>query len=82
VAVNPESELIPVARSHGVTVVATVPSGGLISGLGAAFDARRMDVGRSHAEAWAGAHCHWPSDGVHAIAPIPGDEGGMAEAAR
>jgi imidazolonepropionase-like amidohydrolase len=37
VAVNPESELIPVARSHGVTVVATMPSGGLISGLGAAL---------------------------------------------
>ena len=37
VAVNPESELIPVARSGGVTVVATVPSGGLIAGLGAAL---------------------------------------------
>ncbi len=37
VAVNPESELIPVARSLGITVVATVPSGGLISGLGAAL---------------------------------------------
>jgi imidazolonepropionase-like amidohydrolase len=31
VAVNPESELIPVARSNGVAVVATVPSGGLIA---------------------------------------------------
>ena len=37
VAVNPESELIPVARSLGVAVVATVPAGGLISGLGAAL---------------------------------------------
>ncbi|HCA80724.1 MAG TPA: imidazolonepropionase [Bacteroidetes bacterium] len=37
VAVNPESELIPVARSGGVAVVATVPSGGLIAGLGAAL---------------------------------------------
>jgi imidazolonepropionase-like amidohydrolase len=37
VAVNPESELIPVARSNGVAVVATVPSGGLIAGLGAAL---------------------------------------------
>ncbi len=37
VAVNPESELIPVARSNGVTVVATMPSGGLISGLAAAL---------------------------------------------
>jgi imidazolonepropionase-like amidohydrolase len=37
VAVNPESELIPVARSNGVAIVATVPSGGLISGLAAAL---------------------------------------------
>jgi imidazolonepropionase-like amidohydrolase len=37
VAVNPESELIPVARSNGVAVVATVPGGGLISGMAAAL---------------------------------------------
>jgi imidazolonepropionase-like amidohydrolase len=37
VAVNPESELIPVARSLGVTIVNTAPSGGLISGLAAAL---------------------------------------------
>lgn len=37
VAVNPESELIPVARSLGVAIVATAPRGGLISGLAAAL---------------------------------------------
>ncbi|MCX6145303.1 MAG: amidohydrolase family protein [Ignavibacteriales bacterium] len=37
VAVNPESELIPVARSQGVVIVNTAPSGGLISGLAAAL---------------------------------------------
>ena len=37
VAVNPESELIPVARSNGVTVAATAPGGGLISGFAAAL---------------------------------------------
>ncbi len=37
VAVNPESELIPVARSQGVTIVNTAPTGGLISGLAAAL---------------------------------------------
>lgn len=36
VAVNPESELIPVARSGGITVAVTSPGGGLISGLLAA----------------------------------------------
>jgi imidazolonepropionase-like amidohydrolase len=31
-AVNPESELIPVVRSNGITMFVTSPSGGLISG--------------------------------------------------
>ncbi len=37
VAVNPESELIPVARSAGITVTATTPGGGLIAGTSAAM---------------------------------------------
>jgi imidazolonepropionase-like amidohydrolase len=37
VAVNPESELIPVARSGGITVAATSPGGGIISGTAAAI---------------------------------------------
>ncbi|MEX0602440.1 MAG: imidazolonepropionase, partial [Bacteroidota bacterium] len=37
VAVNPESELIPVARSGGVTIAVTTPQGGLISGTSAAM---------------------------------------------
>lgn len=37
VSVNPESELIPVARSNGVAIVATAPSAGLVSGLAAAL---------------------------------------------
>jgi imidazolonepropionase-like amidohydrolase len=35
VAVNPESELIPVTRSNGVTVALTAPSGGVLSGTSA-----------------------------------------------
>jgi imidazolonepropionase-like amidohydrolase len=35
VAVNPESELIPVARANGITMMVTSPSGGLISGTSA-----------------------------------------------
>lgn len=37
VAVHPESEHIPVARSGGVTVAAVAPGGGLISGFSAAI---------------------------------------------
>ena len=36
-AVNPESELIPVARSAGVAIAITAPVGGLISGSSAAL---------------------------------------------
>jgi len=35
VAVNPDSELIPVARSNGVLLSLTIPQGGLISGTAA-----------------------------------------------
>jgi len=35
VAVNPESELIPVVRSNGITMVVSTPTGGLISGTSA-----------------------------------------------
>lgn len=37
VAVNPESELIPVARSNGVLIAVTTPAGGIISGTTAAL---------------------------------------------
>ena len=35
VAVNPESELIPVLRANGITLAVSTPSGGLISGTSA-----------------------------------------------
>jgi len=35
VAFNPESELIPVTRANGITMIVTSPSGGLISGTSA-----------------------------------------------
>jgi imidazolonepropionase-like amidohydrolase len=37
-AVNPNSELIPVTRSNGVTTVITAPRGGLVSGQAALLD--------------------------------------------
>ncbi|MBX2990675.1 MAG: amidohydrolase family protein [Bacteroidetes bacterium] len=35
VAVNPESEIIPVTRANGITTFVTAPQGGLISGMSA-----------------------------------------------
>src|SRR5207244_8884977 len=37
VAVNPESEIIPVTRANGVTTVITMPTGGTISGMASAL---------------------------------------------
>jgi imidazolonepropionase-like amidohydrolase len=40
IAVNPDSEHLPVARANGVTAALTIPVGGLIAGMGALL---RMD---------------------------------------
>ncbi len=34
IAINPDSELIPVARVNGITTVLTAPTGGVLSGMG------------------------------------------------
>ncbi len=38
VAVNPESEIIPVTRANGITIALTSPAGGTISGTSAAIE--------------------------------------------
>jgi imidazolonepropionase-like amidohydrolase len=61
IAVNPDSELIPVARANGLTHVLTVPSGGLISG--------QSSLTRLHGWTWedtvaatpVAMHVRWPS---------------------
>lgn len=60
VAVNPDSELIPVTRSGGVLVCATAPGGGLISGMSAVLQLdgwtwEEMCVRRN-----AAMHVMWP----------------------
>jgi len=72
VAVNPDSELLPVARANGVLTAASVPRGGLIAGTSAVI----------HLDGWsnedmavvpaAGIHLNWP--GPHPITqPYPND---------
>jgi imidazolonepropionase-like amidohydrolase len=62
VAVNPDSEVIPVTRSNGVLLTLTAPSGGLIAGRSAVIQldgwtfedlALRTDIGM---------HVNWPAD--------------------
>lgn len=61
IAVNPDSELIPVTRANGITHVLTVPSGGSISGTSSLI---RLD-GWTWEDLTAGApvamHIQWPS---------------------
>jgi imidazolonepropionase-like amidohydrolase len=63
VAVNPDSEIIPVTRSNGVLLTLTAPAGGLVSGRSAVIQldgwtyedlCLRMDIG---------LHVNWPSLG-------------------
>jgi imidazolonepropionase-like amidohydrolase len=61
VAINPDSELIPVTRTNGVLLVLSVPTGGLISGTSAVL---RLDGWTSEEltlKSLAGMHVHWPS---------------------
>ncbi|MGE0757026.1 MAG: amidohydrolase family protein [Pirellulaceae bacterium] len=78
VAVNPDSEIIPVTRSNGVLLTLTAPSGGLIAGKSAVIQldgwtfedlALRTDIGM---------HVNWPSmssarrdEGDSSSAPSP-----------
>jgi imidazolonepropionase-like amidohydrolase len=61
VAVNPDSELIPVARANGVLAVLTAPRGGLIGGMSAvmAMDGWTYEDMTVHAP--AGLHVTWPA---------------------
>jgi imidazolonepropionase-like amidohydrolase len=60
VAVNPDSELIPVARSGGVLAVLTVPSGGLITGKSACMLCDGWTWEDMCLRPAIGLHINWP----------------------
>lgn len=60
VAVNPESEIIPVTRSNGVTTVLTVPSGGVLSGTSALMYLDGWTWEEMTLVAPVGMHLNWP----------------------
>jgi len=60
VAVNPDSELIPVGRSGGVLTVLTVPSGRLVTGLAAAMQLDGWTWEDMCLRAAIGLHVAWP----------------------
>jgi imidazolonepropionase-like amidohydrolase len=65
VVVNPDSELIPVARAGGVLSVLSVPDGGLISGASALIQLDGWTWEEMTVKPVVGIHLRWP-----AMAPV------------
>lgn len=65
VAVNPDSELIPVTRSGGVLLNLTAPTGGLISGTSAVLQLDGWTTEDITLRAPAGMHIRWPTVQAH-----------------
>ena len=63
-AVNPESELIPVARSNGVLAVVTMPTGGRICGTSALLGLDGWTWQDLTLRAPIGMHVNWPKMAV------------------
>ena len=61
VAVNPDSELIPVTRSGGVLMNLTIPAGGLLSGTSAVLQLDGWTTEDLTLHAPAAMHLRWPS---------------------
>jgi len=61
VAVNPESEIIPVTRANGITVAITMPGGGVISGTAAAIELDGWTWEDMTLRAPVGLIVNWPS---------------------
>lgn len=60
VAINPDSELIPVTRSGGVLIALSAPTGGLISGTSALVQLDGWTWEEMTLEAPVGMHVSWP----------------------
>ncbi|MCP3981903.1 MAG: amidohydrolase family protein [bacterium] len=61
IAVNPDSELIPVTRANGLTHVATVPGGGLVSGTSTLIRLEGWTWEDLRAGGPLALHVRWPS---------------------
>ncbi len=61
VAVNPESEIIPVTRANGIPIAITMPDGGAISGTAAAIELDGWTWEDMTLKAPVGLVVNWPS---------------------
>ena len=61
IAVNPDSELIPVARANGITHAQPVPSGGIVPGLSGVIALAGWTTEEMTIRKPVGLHLTWPS---------------------
>lgn len=64
IALNPDSELLPVTRANGVALAVSVPQGGLISGTSALIQLDGWTWEDMTIKAPLGLHVRWPNMGV------------------
>ena len=60
VAVNPDSELLPVARANGIAFFEPVPNGGIVSGQSALLSMDGWTYEQMTVKKPAALHVHWP----------------------
>lgn len=70
-AVNPDSELIPVARANGVTHFAPVPQGRHVTGTSALMAARGWTIEDMLVRRRSGMHLVWPDHALSVPGPSP-----------
>ncbi|MAK46717.1 MAG: hypothetical protein CMI24_05630 [Opitutae bacterium] len=71
-AVNPDSELIPVARANGITHSLIIPMGGTISGTSAVIALDGWGIEEMSIKQKAAIHIWWPGQGLSL--PIRGEK--------
>ncbi len=71
-AVNPDSELIPVARANGITHSLTVPMGGMISGTSGLLQLYGWGIEEMIIKKQIALHLWWPGHGLSIPHPNQG----------
>jgi len=72
-AVNPDSELIPVARANGITHFAPVPRGRLLSGTSGLLAARGWTIEDMIIRRRTAMHLFWPDHSLNIPGPVPSE---------
>ena len=76
IAVNPESELIPVARANGYTHAQVVPAGGTVAGYSGLIQLDGWTIEDLAIEKAVALHLRWPGFGLDTTHRPPGKDSG------